>query len=480
MNPLSRYAVVAAMMVSGPLAAELAPLKVSDDHRYLQTVDGQPFFWLGDTAWELFHRLDRKEADLYLEDRARKGFTVIQAVALAELHGLTDPNPYGHLPLKDNDPAQPWVNAGPNNDYWDHVDYIVDKAESLGMYVGLLPTWGDKWVQRWGVGPEVFTPENAEAYGEFLGERYREKPIIWILGGDRNPDNETHIAITRRMARGIERGMGGVHLMSFHPQGRANSATWFHEDEWLDFNMVQSGHGRPAKPAYQHTRENRALRPIKPTLDGEPCYDDHPVKGKVWDDRQKPNAFLPWFDAWDCRVQAYQSILAGACGHTYGNHNLWQMWQPGREPISIARTPWFNAIHHHGAAQMGFMRALFEARSFQQLVPDQSLVRNNSQEHPVMAARQEDGVFAVFYASKGESFEVGFEGLNGERFRAWWFDPRQNSSQLLGEFTSQKSRRFSPPFKGRNNDWVLVIDDIASDLPRLGESYQHFTPDITD
>src|SRR5687768_17810389 len=71
-----------------------AQLRVSENQRYLQTADGKPFFWLGDTAWELFHRLTREEAEKYLKNRADKGFTVIQAVALAELDGLRDPNPY--------------------------------------------------------------------------------------------------------------------------------------------------------------------------------------------------------------------------------------------------------------------------------------------------------------------------------------------------------------------------------------------------
>src|SRR5690606_41381502 len=68
-------------------------LRVSDNRRYLQTADGKPFFWLGDTAWELFHRLNREEAEKYLRNRAEKSFTVIQAVALAEPNGLHDPNP---------------------------------------------------------------------------------------------------------------------------------------------------------------------------------------------------------------------------------------------------------------------------------------------------------------------------------------------------------------------------------------------------
>src|SRR5678815_1931239 len=121
-------------------------LKVSENRRFLVYEDGKPFFYLGDTAWELFHRLNREQAAEYLKDRASKGFTVIQAVALAELDGHSDPNPYGHLPLVDLDPAQPAVKDGPDNDYWDHVDFIVSKANELGLIIGFLPTWGRYWL----------------------------------------------------------------------------------------------------------------------------------------------------------------------------------------------------------------------------------------------------------------------------------------------------------------------------------------------
>ena len=187
-------AVLAASMCC--LSAQSMPkLKVSENRRFLVTSEGKPFFYLGDTAWELFHRLNREEATRYLEDRARKGYTVIQAVALAELDGLNDPNAYGHRPLLANEPTRPDVKDGAANDYWDHVDFIVKKANSLGLYIGFLPTWGDKWNKKWGVGPEIFTAENAAIYGEWLGRRYMDAGIIWILGGDRPVDTATHVAI---------------------------------------------------------------------------------------------------------------------------------------------------------------------------------------------------------------------------------------------------------------------------------------------
>ena len=103
------------------------PVQVSDNRRYLIDQDGKPFFYLGDTAWELFHRLNREDAELYLRDRAAKRFTVIQAVVLAEFGGLDVPNAYGHRPLVDNDPTRP-VEA-----YFEQVDFVVNRADQLGL-----------------------------------------------------------------------------------------------------------------------------------------------------------------------------------------------------------------------------------------------------------------------------------------------------------------------------------------------------------
>ena len=291
------FAVLSMLPAASVTSARGLPrLRVSANGRFLERANGRPFFYLGDTAWELFHRLTREEADFYLANRAAKGFTAIQAVVLAEFDGLGVPNAYGATPLVANDPTRP------NEAYFRHVDYVVRSAERLGLYIAMLPTWGDKWNKKWGVGPEIFTPENAEAFGEFFGKRYRNSAIIWVLGGDRSPENDRHRAIVRALARGLERGDGGAHLMTYHPMGGDSSATFFHDDGWLDFNMIQSGHAARDIPNYEAIARNYARSPAKPTIDGEPRYEDHPIN---WDPKNG------WFDAYDVRQAAYWSMLAG-------------------------------------------------------------------------------------------------------------------------------------------------------------------------
>jgi len=421
-------------------------LEVSDSARYLVRPDGSPFFYLGDTAWELFHRLTREQADHYLEQRARLGFTVIQAVALAELDGLRVPNRYGHVPLVDLDPGRP------NEYYFAHVEYVVDKAASLGMFVGMLPTWGDKVGPKlWGVGPEVFDTENARAYGRFLGERFREKPIIWILGGDRPAETEEVRAIWRAMARGIKEGDGGRHLMTYHPVGgNSCSAWWPPDEEWLDFYMMQSGHGAKDGPNYEMVTRDYNLKPTKPTFDGEPRYENLPA-GFTEDGER--------FDDYDVRQAAYWGLLAGGFGHTYGCNDVWQMWEPGREPVIHARTPWREAIEFPGAAQMQHARALYESREFLKLVPDQSVIvsgQGEGMDH-VQAARAADGSFLFVYAATGKPVTIDMGKLSGDRAAAQWYDPRTGEWQRIGEYDASGERAFTPPSSGRGEDWVLVV-----------------------
>src|ERR1017187_4733938 len=172
--------------------AQLPPLKVSENKRFLVTADGKPFFWMGDTGWELFHRLNKTDAVFYFKKRSGQGFNVIQAVVLAELDGLHSPNANGDLPLIHDDPLQP------NAAYFNYIDTLLELAAKNNIYIALLPRWGDKvYKNKWGKGPEIFNESNAYAYGRWLGTRYKKHSnIIWVIGGDRSPrDSSNDVAI---------------------------------------------------------------------------------------------------------------------------------------------------------------------------------------------------------------------------------------------------------------------------------------------
>ncbi len=421
-------------------------LKISDDHRYIVTENNQPFFWLGGTAWELLHRLDKEETMLYLQDRSDKGFTVIQTVILAELDGLNTPNANGDLPLIDNDPTQL------NEAYFEHVDYVIKQAENLGLYMGLLPTWGDKFNKKWGVGPEIFTPENAEIYGELLAKRYVDQNnIIWILGGDRLPETDPQRQIVQAMVRGI-RKIDNRHLITYHPWGGKKATDVFNED-WLDLDMFQTGHDRRVKD-YEFVRDSRAISPTRPVINGEPRYENH------------PNRFNPELYGWmgdsDVRTAAYWAMFSGAAGYTYGCHDIWQMFTIERDAINGARTSWDESIHLPGSKHVMFMKALLTAFPWQEMKNDQSIILNENPEDSsyVVCAIGKKKDFILAYTPMGKPITIDVLKMNAKNVSALWYNPRDGKSKKIGEYKINETPGFKPWSIGRGSDFVLVIMDI--------------------
>ena len=431
----------------------LPNLNVNANRRFLETETGNPFFYLGDTAWEIFHRLDRNDTVKYLVDRHRKGFNVVQAVILAELNALEVPNTFGHKPFENADPASPMVVVGAY-DYWDHVDYVIDKAETLKMYVGLLPTWGKYVCSGWRDGKVdgIFDERNARCYGRFVGNRFADRTnIIWVLGGDRAAPTRESQAIWDSMARGIQEGLTEkgktAPLITYHPTAPQSSSEFFNDKEWLSFNAVQSGHKRETNN-WELISRDYELKPTRPTLDMEPNY----VQMNSWTDA-------------DARRAAYWAVLAGACGHTYGHNSVWQMWGPNAEERRAeVNYYWYDALSAPSSQQMGYLRSLMESRAFVTLRPDQSLLNfrechTNEDETHIRAARGSGFLFV--YSASGRAFVLDLRPMGGERLRAWWFDPRTGRAEMLAEFESAGSRLFDPPGEvHRENDWLLVVDDM--------------------
>ncbi len=435
-------------------------LKASPDGHRLVNADGTVFFYLADTAWRLLRALNREETIEYLDKRAAQGFNAIQIVALDECDGLRRPNRYGRQPFHETapdvfDPTRPDTEG--EYPYWAHLDFIVDEAQQRGIYVALLPTWGDKFHRMAGYGPEIFNPDNARAYGLWLGNRYRQRPnLIWVLGGDRPMTKMRHFAVVRAMAEGIE-ASGDTHLITFHPSGGESSAASVGEETWLDFNMIQSGH---ARRRFNHAMitQDYARTPPKPVLDGEPGYEHHQ------DEFNPANGYL---DATDCRQEFFWSVLSGACGHTYGSHSVWGFWAPPVNDYKFLDRPahfcmdWRQALDGDGANAMRIARDIVLSRDFLNArpMPDAVLDQLPGANHvPVLMGP--DYLMAYFAQGVGAAFDSS--KLPFRAFRITWINPRTGQETAAGNGHADARLPFTPPTGGRGQDWVLVLDKLPA------------------
>ncbi|UEG52847.1 glycoside hydrolase family 140 protein [Mucilaginibacter daejeonensis] len=442
--------------------AGLPLLKVSDNHRYFSTPDGKPFFWLGDTGWLLFSKLDRAEAEKYLEIRRKQGFNVIQVMVI---HDIKETNAYGDSALVNKNIAHPAVTPGANPDneaeydYWDHVDYIVDLAAQKGIYMAMVPVWGSVVKSK----NHDVPAEKAKVYAEFLAKRYKDRSnVIWMNGGDIAGSDSTRVWNT--IGETLRAGDPDK-LITYHPRGRTQSSTWFHNENWLDFNCFQSGHRTYAQDTskkdlkygednWKYVNVDYAKTPIRPTFDAEPSYEKipyglHDVK-------------LPRWKAADVRRYAYWSVFAGGCGYTYGNNDVMQMHKPTDKSSAYgSKEYWYQSVNDPGAKQMVYIKELMLSRPYYERVPDQSLIagKQGTRYNYLLATRGKN--YAFIYTYTGRNISVNTAKLPGIKIKASWFDPR--TGKITAGITQAKARvlNFNPPGEPKKgNDWVLILDAV--------------------
>jgi len=435
-------------------------LKISANHRYFTDQNGNPFFWLGDTGWLLFAKLNREEAEQYLEDRRKKGFSVIQVMVL---HTVAAVNVYGDSALINKNVKHPLTTDGNNfsdvkqYDFWDHVDYIVDLAAKKGLYMAMVPIWGSN------VKAGLVSRKDAGTYANWLAERYRNRwNVIWLNGGD---IKGTDSIDTWRIIGETLRKRDANNLISFHPFGRTSSSEYFQSDDWMDFNMFQSGHRsydldtskgehRFGPDNYKFVNIDYNLTPTKPTLDGEPSYELIP--------HGLHDTTKPYWQADDVRRYAYWSVFAGAAGHTYGHNSIMQFHRPTDKGSAYgSKKYWYNALNDEGAREMIYVKRLMLSKSYFDRVPDQSLVVGEQGEKYNYIAATRGNDYAFIYDYAGKPFEVRMGKIAGSNVKANWYSPKNGSKKSIGTFVNKGFRKFDPPGEQKDgNDWVLILESV--------------------
>lgn len=426
-------------------------LKVSENGRYLQHADGTPFLWLGGTAWSMYINADREDIITYFDNRKAKGLTAIQAVAYPFAYPDKEDNHknrYGHRPFEgtaeDPDLGTPLVVEGGSpdtpNDYWDHSDFMVREAKKRGMLFAILPCWGSGFINNhgWGGWHDVqFTIEQARAYGKFLAERYRNEPhIIWVLGGDTEPDDK--IQLYRAMAEGIIEGAGGADnaLITYHPVAYHSSSEWFHDDYWLDFNMVES-HRKQEQVVDLISKDYNKI-PVKPTMLAEGNYES------------EGGATL------GIHRDAFHSYLSGGMGYVYGLGLPVPVWDFSPEQN------WRDKLDAPGASDLPHIKKIISACEWWKWIPDQDIFEKgkgneNTVTEKVAVKSSEKDEIVVYFADNSPA-SINLEHISIVNMAdGTWFNPGNGDSVTAGSgFNTSSIVEFKPPANW--DDAILILE----------------------
>lgn len=400
-------------------------LTINLDNRYLLK-DGEFFPYLADTAWTILQRLTREEMLYYLDKRLEQGFNAVQVSVLSELEGITAPNREGLVPFTDADPEKP------NREYFEIVEFFADECEKRNMVLTLLPTWGDKFNKLEGIGPEIFTPANAYVYGKYLANIIGEREnIIWMLGGDRPLDNNTHREIIDQMALGLKAGEKVRHLISFHPHGEHSSADFLADAEYMDFHAIQSSHdfgGFHSEDMLKATM----LKTDMATIDAECFYEDFPMAFKLdWGYRFKPL---------DIRRRIYKNLLVGGFGHTYGHQSVWCFRYESDEEYPYT---WKDALERPMAKQMKYINVLLNHFDITNTQPSKIA-------HNALAREGKD--FVLAYAENAEPLFLEM-GEGRPEVNIQWFNPENGIFTELVAVKGPHITAYSP----FGHDGVLIV-----------------------
>jgi len=440
------------------------PVRVSANSRYLEDASGKPFLLQGDTAWSLMVQLTKEETEEYLENRRQKGFNAILVNLIEAFYADNPPkNRYGDEPF-----TTPGDFATPNEKYFAHADWLIQKAAKKGILVVLNPcytgfspnfkTARDGWVEA----TLANGPEGCRDYGRYIGRRYKNQTnILWQAGGD------TTIPVGSDLEKNWLEILLGI---KEHAPDHLWTAHWLRHTTALDQTtfgaLMDIDNAYGLNRSYVQTLRAYNRTPPKPTFYNEGYYEDTALNNTgVGTPRQM-------------RAQAYWALLSGATGHIFGSDHVWMFGGPRGTPRNPKpRLDWRAGMDRQASREMSHVKKLFESRLWQSLLPDQDHTAvtkgygtfGEDNRTPggdyVTAARTADGKLVMAYVPSAgttpRTITVNMSRLSGPA-NARWYNPTDGTYREIdgSPFANSGSRDVTTP--GDNgtgtSDWVLVLE----------------------
>src|SRR5215813_11731495 len=207
MNALKLIAALSGLftLTTSSPAGPAYPVKKSPNNRYLVDQNNVPFLMVGDSPQALIVNLTEAEASAFLADRAALGFNTMWINLLCATYtgGRADASTIDSIkPFTANIPATSSYDLTKTNEaYFARVDHMLNLAAQNEIQVLLDPAETGSFLS---VMLDNGT-NKCRAYGQFLGERYKNfTNIIWMSGNDfQTWRSAADDAVVRAVALGI-------------------------------------------------------------------------------------------------------------------------------------------------------------------------------------------------------------------------------------------------------------------------------------
>jgi len=143
-------------------------------------------------------------------------------------------------------------------------------------------------------------------------------------------------------------------------------------------------------------------------------------------------------------------------------------------PCALSPT-WQNQLSSAGSVGQSWLGKLFRSREFWKTVPDlnNSVVTAGYGSGSTLSvdSRSSDGQTIIAYIPNGNAATLTVDmskvTSSSGTAKCWWFSPSSGATTLIGSYANSGTQNFTPP---DSNDWVLVIDDVGSNLPAPGSA----------
>jgi len=438
--------------VGGPVYS----VKISAPGRYLVDQNNAPFLIVGASPQAMAVNVSLADAASYLADRATNGFNTVLMEVLCNTYTGGRANGSmldGTLPFTNTIPSTTSYDlTAPNETYFARIDQIVRMAATNGIQVMLDPIETGGWLTTMLDNGTA----NCRAYGQYLGNRYKDFPnVIWFSGNDfQNWQNANDDAVVTAVALGIK-DEDTNHLQTIELNYFSSSS--LDDPNWAPIVGLNGAY--TYYPTYDEVLHAYRQSTNTPTFLEEANYEfESLISGE------------PLTTAPILRKQEYWTILSGGlAGQLYGNHYTWAFlsgWQTNLETL--------------GTLEMKYVTALFAPRAWYNLIPDTNhvvvtagygtysssgYVANNNY---LTAARTPDGTLVIAYTPVIQQFTVDMSKLNGPVV-ARWYEPTTGAYiPIAGSpLPNTGTRNFTPPGNNTDGDggWALVLETVPPALP---------------